>query len=156
MRHNYMNLNAELDEAGEQQQALNVQLINLINANKALEESDARLEHENEVLRAKHEELATAHAAAQSQSREREQERLRVQTLCDRQAIELVKAEVEMERVRTAMDATKGEYQKKWLKLKEKEAELQSVSTQRTSWRRSKTARRRSSWSARCPLFALF
>lgn len=134
LRSNYMNLNAELDEANEQQQALNVQLINLINANKALEESDTRLKQDNELLRAKHEELATAHTAAQSESREREQERLRVQTLCDRQAIELVKHEVEMARVRTAMDATKGEYQKKWLKLnKEREVELQSVTAQRTS-----------------------
>ena len=134
LRANYMNLNSEFDESKEEQQHLNVQLINLINANKALEETATRLTQDNEILRTKNDDLKKRAEATEDKYRDYEQEMMRVKTVSDKQAIELVKYEVEITRMNTAMDATKSEYQKKWLKLsKEKDLELQNVTNQRTN-----------------------
>ena len=129
LRSNYMNLNSEFDESKEEQQHLNVQLINLINANKALEETATRLTADNDILRTKNDDLMQRAEATEIKYRDYEQERMRLKAVNDKQAIESVKYEVEVARMKTALDATKSEYQKKWLKLsKEKDLELQNVS----------------------------
>eukprot|EP01083_Nonionella_stella_P178243 629096_1 len=134
LRANYMNLNEECDCTAEEQEHLNVQLINLINANKALEESAARLRQENEILIAKNDELTTNKEALSCKYGDHQSEMLRLKTVSDKQSIELVKYEVEITRMKTAMDANKTEYEKKWLKIcKEKEIELQNVTNQRSN-----------------------
>jgi len=134
LRSNYMNLNEEFDESKEEQQQLNVQLINLINANKALSESSTRLNQENEVLMKKNEELAESKENLESKCKNAETEMTRSKAVSERQGIELVKAQVELERMKTSVEATRSEYHKKWLKEnKDKEMELQNIASQRTN-----------------------
>ena len=98
-------LNAELDEAGKQQQALNVQLMNLINANKALQEHNTALQAEQEGLRAKLEEASAAQASAQEKLDAGRDEGVQLRARVERQAMALVKGEVEVARVAVAAAA---------------------------------------------------
>ena len=134
LRSNYMDLNCQYDEQKEEQQQLNVQLINLINANKALESTSSKLSEENEILFSKNESLLNNKQEIENKYKDYELEMMKIKTLCDKQAIELVKGEVEISRMKTEIEATKSEYSKKWLKLsKEKEIELQNITNQRTN-----------------------
>ena len=93
LKQNYIELSQDFEQQKEEQEEINVQLINLINANKTLEEQNAKLNEKQDILQQTQNEFNDTKTSMESKIKELETQLTDLKSEHELQSVEVNKTQ---------------------------------------------------------------
>ena len=130
LRQNYMNLHNELDGTKEDIHELNIQLINLINANKELEQIKSTSKNQSDSLQTQNTVLGEENSKLKASVEVLEKDLFDKKSKYEQNKIELLSKDVEIKKLQTEIKSLTTRYEKNWIQLNhEKTKEIENITS---------------------------